>query len=311
MSDAAPVHSDPHAHAHPKHLAHHFDSPEQQYVSAKLGMWVFLGTEILMFGGLFCAYGVYRYSHPEVFEFAHVALDRVLGGINTAVLIASSFTMALGVRYSQLGQTKALCTCLILTILGGFGFMAIKSIEYKTKWEHHLFPGTMNVFNYSQEGKERPESLAHGGHADHPTTAPATMHAEAARLGPTTQKITLYSDPLAGTPDESRIKPPFVSPVGLGRAQVNEPAHGHVTFSELSTFDQARVNTFFSIYFCMTGLHGLHVMIGMGLITWVLIRARKGEFGPEYFTPVDIVGLYWHLVDLIWIFLFPLLYLIH
>src|SRR3954465_5022906 len=119
-----------HAHHHDPHLAHHFDTPDQQYTSGKLGMWMFLGTEILMFGGLFCAYSVYRHNHPEVFAFAHKALDPILGGINTVVLITSSLTMAWGVRAAQLNQKKTLVWCLILTILGGAGFMAIKSIEY-------------------------------------------------------------------------------------------------------------------------------------------------------------------------------------
>lgn len=306
MSDTATV--QPEAHDHPPHLAHHFDTPQQQYASAKLGMWVFLGTEILMFGGLFCAYGVYRYSHPEVFEFAHVALDRVLGGINTAVLIASSFTMALGVRCAQLGQKRALITCLIFTLLGGAGFMAIKTVEYKTKWEHHLFPGKMNVFNPGYAGDaSQPETLAHAGAHEQAPEAPATQPVAA----PTTQQLMLYADPLAGTPDEPKIKAPFITSIGIGRPRAPAPEHDIPTRSELTKLDQERISTFFSIYFCMTGLHGLHVLIGMALITWIMIRSAKGEFGPEYFTPVDMVGLYWHLVDLIWIFLFPLLYLIH
>src|SRR3954467_8139462 len=121
---------------HDPHLAHHFDTPEQQFASGKLGMWVFLATEILMFGGLFCAYSVYRHNHPDVFEVAHKALDKSLGAINTIVLITSSLTMAWGVRLAQLGKNKGLIITLILTILGGYGFMAIKTIEYKTKWEH-------------------------------------------------------------------------------------------------------------------------------------------------------------------------------
>src|SRR3954447_25792620 len=160
------------AHAHPPHLAHHFETPQQQYASAKLGMWVFLGTEILMFGGLFCAYGVYRHNHPEVFAFAHQALNATLGGINTAVLITSSLTMAMAVRYAQLGQKVPLMICLGCTILGGFGFMAIKSIEYHTKWEHHLFPGKYNVYNKDFRGDEKPPTdlaaLEHGHRAEAP-----------------------------------------------------------------------------------------------------------------------------------------------
>jgi cytochrome c oxidase subunit 3 len=237
-----------------------------------------------------------------------VALDRVLGGVNTAVLIASSFTMALGVRCAQLGQTRGLLVCLLLTLLGGAGFMGIKTIEYKTKWEHHLFPGKMNVFNPRYGGEAQvPETLHHSDTDTHETAMPTTHPA----IAPTTQQIALYSDPLAGTPDEPKIKPPFINPIGLGRARPPAPIHDIPLRSELTKLDQERIGTFFSIYFCMTGLHGLHVLIGMGLITWVAIRARKGIFGPAYFTTVDMVGLYWHLVDLIWIFLFPLLYLIH
>jgi cytochrome c oxidase subunit 3 len=303
------------AHAHSPHLAHHFDTPQQQYASAKLGMWVFLGTEILMFGGLFCAYGVYRHGHPEVFALAHRALDPVLGGINTVVLIASSFTMALAVRFSQLGKTRPLVMCLALTILGGFGFMAIKTIEYKAKFEHHLFPGRYNVYNAEFNGdSHKPEDPGHIDHSaaavsEHPEAADSREAAERASAAPTT-RLSLYVDPSAGTSDATKIKPNFADTPGLAAA-LPPGDHPHKLFSEMSPLDQKRMNTFFSIYFMMTGLHGLHVLIGMGLIGWVLIRARKGEFGPDYFTPVDLVGLYWHLVDLVWIFLFPLLYLIH
>jgi cytochrome c oxidase subunit 3 len=260
-----------------------------------------------MFGGLFCAYGVYRHGHPDVFIFAHQALNPVLGGINTAVLITSSLTMALAVRFSQLGQTRALITCLLLTILGGAGFMGIKTIEYKTKWEHHLFPGKYNVYNSEFKGDAaKPKDLAalERGHEGE-LAAPAVPASR-----PTTARSP-YADPLAGTPDEPKIKPTFVDPPGLATGRSIVEAREHPTLDSLSKFDQERVSTFFSVYFLMTGLHGFHVLIGIALLTWVLLRARRGEFGPQYFTPVDLVGLYWHLVDLIWIFLFPLLYLIH
>lgn len=305
MSEATPT-AHEHEH-HTPHLAHHFDTLAQQYASAKLGMWVFLGTEILMFGGLFCAYGVYRYSHPEVFSFAHRALDERLGAINTVVLISSSLTMALAVRFAQMGRKTPLLWCLALTILGGAGFMVIKSIEYETKWKHHLFPGTMNVFNQEFAGKEKPpETLKHGAEESAaPTTEPAK------EKEPTTQMAVMDIDPLHGTPDEPKIRPSFVDPPGLSEHHAAIVDEHDVTFSELSEHDRQSVNAFFSVYFMMTGLHGLHVLIGMGLISWIFVRATKGTFGPTYFTPVDLVGLYWHLVDLIWIFLFPLLYLIH
>src|SRR3954468_579598 len=138
---------DAHGNGHDPHLAHHFDTPEQQMASGKLGMWVFLATEILMFGGLFCAYSVYRHNHPDVFELAHQSLDKPLGAINTVVLISSSLTMAWGVRLAQLGKQRGLIICLILTILGGYLFMGIKAIEYKAKWEHHLGLGPTNRYD--------------------------------------------------------------------------------------------------------------------------------------------------------------------
>jgi cytochrome c oxidase subunit 3 len=398
MSHAAPnpaatVVAAHNGHHHDPHLAHHFDTPEQQYQSGKLGMWVFLATEILMFGGLFCAYSVYRHNHPDVFAFAHKALDPVLGGINTVVLIASSLTMAWGVRAAQLNQKRTLVLCLILTILGGAGFMAIKSIEYKAKWEHHLFPGsTMNVYNKGFKGEERPPiDLAalnaeghHGGHEASDTAAnPDTQrhtgaeHAGAAAAHKTSPagansnaaaRMAIV-DPNAGTPDEAKIKPNFAGPVGLA-PQADAAAHQHILYTDLDRIDRARVPTFFSVYFLMTGLHGFHVVVGMALMFWILLRSiapgqrvlawglavagtglffvylglllpshvclwagvavavvglliaaagmnrarhatGEGEFGPTYFAPVDFTGLYWHLVDLIWIFLFPLLYLIH
>src|SRR6476620_11380385 len=136
MSHAAPnpaatVIAAHNGHHHDPHLAHHFDTPEQQFASGKLGMWVFLATELLMFGGLFCAYSVYRHNHPEIFEFGHQYLDKKLGAINTIVLITSSLTMAWGVRAAQMGRNKVLAFCLILTLLGGAGFMCIKTIEYR------------------------------------------------------------------------------------------------------------------------------------------------------------------------------------
>jgi cytochrome c oxidase subunit 3 len=316
MSHAASDHAVDSAHAHSPHLAHHFNSPAQQYASAKLGMWVFLGTELLMFGGLFCAYGVYRYSHPEVFSFAHQALDPFWGGVNTMVLITSSLTMAMAVRYAQLGQRTPLLVCLALSILGGAGFMSIKYVEYKAKWEHHLFPGRFNVYNTEfahKDDVEKPQDLSslthHGEHQGE--SAPIPKARQPASAPTTKSRGWSYVDPLAGTNDEPKIKPNFADPVGLTAAQSAAPIQRHPTLNQLGALDQQRVNTFFSIYFCMTGLHGLHVLIGMALITWVLIRAWPGTFGPTYFTPVDLVGLYWHLVDLIWIFLFPLLYLIH
>ncbi len=262
---------------HPPHLAHHFSTPRQQFESGKLGMWIFLATEILMFGGLFCAYAVYRGNHPEIFIYAHQFLDKWLGGVNTVVLICSSLSMAWAVRAAQLNQRRLTAVCLVLTILGGLGFMGIKYVEYRAKWQHGLLWG----------------KYYHPHEHDHPAgaqTAPATAVAPPAPASP-------------NSPDDPRIAPAAVGPTGLAFPETIVDPH---TLAE-----PHNVRIFFSVYFMMTGLHGIHVLVGLGLIIWILVRTLKGHFSSTYFIPVDLVGLYWHLVDLIWIFLFPLLYLIH
>lgn len=301
------IHTDPHGGDnghHDPHVAHHFETADQQYTSGKLGMWMFLGTEVLMFGGLFCAYAVYRHNHPEVFEYAHQYLDRKLGAINTLVLITSSLTMAWGVRAAQMGNRKLLVPLLALTILGGAGFLGIKSIEYSRKWKEHIFIGSGNEF-YADKGETDGKAITaleeDALHAKEPEVAAvAVMKVEPDAV-----------DPNAGTPDAATIKAPNITPAGLASEEAKQPAESHLVYKELNKQDRHRVYTFFAVYFFMTGLHGIHVLVGMALITWIMIRAMKNEFGPRYFTPVDLVGLYWHLVDLIWIFLFPLLYLIH
>ncbi|GAB4315835.1 MAG: cytochrome c oxidase subunit 3 family protein [Candidatus Zixiibacteriota bacterium] len=208
---------------HPTHLQHHFADSVQQKESAKLGMWVFLLTEVLLFGGLFLAYAVYRAWYPDMFYNAHLELDVWLGGTNTIVLITSSLTMALAIRSVQLNKSKQGAALLVMTLLLAATFLVIKYFEYSHKIHLGQLPG----------------------------------------------KYYTYT--------------------GL------EGTNPHI---------------FFSLYFMMTGLHGLHVLVGMGLITWVLIRTLRGTFSSAYYTPVEMTGLYWHLVDLIWIFLFPLFYLI-
>jgi cytochrome c oxidase subunit 3 len=291
-----------HAHHHDPHLAHHFETPDQQYTSGKLGMWMFLGTEVLMFGGLFCAYAVYRHNHPEVFEYAHQYLDKNLGALNTIILITSSLTMAWGVRAAQMGKKGLLVALLALTILGGAGFMVVKTIEYSTKWKHHLFIGSGNDFYGDAADTTKKDAVN--------KLEEEELHANegAAAPGPVTKVEPDPVDPNAGTPDAATIKAPNITPAGLS---VKEAGAEKLVYADLNKHDRHRVYTFFAIYFMMTGLHGVHVLVGMALIAWILYRAAKGEFGPSYFTPVDLVGLYWHLVDLIWIFLFPLLYLIH
>ena len=327
------IHHD--SHGHSPHLAHHFDTTEQQISTGKLGMWCFLATEILMFGGLFVAYAVYRHNHPDVFLFAHKSLNTNLGAINTVVLLLSSFTMAMAVRAAAMNNRKQLKMLLILTFLGGIGFMGIKSKEYYDKWNKDLFPGAMNVFNTAfDKGTEVDTIKAKDKSIDyieaHGVPAPgqaipaantgkdldgaqsegaqsegayaAGMHSAAA-----VQPVGWnYKDPNAGTSDAAKIVPPQSIPAGMAVENIGPKI---VHYSDLSAGDRKNVNTFFSIYFMMTGLHAIHVIIGMGVIAWLYFRAN--EFSSEYFAPVDLGGLYWHLVDLVWIFLFPLLYLIH
>ncbi|MGD0462442.1 MAG: cytochrome c oxidase subunit 3 family protein [Tepidisphaeraceae bacterium] len=303
------THSHGHGARHDPHLAHHFDTPEQQFTSAKLGMWVFLGTEILMFGGLFCVYSIYRHNHPLVFKFAAEAyLSVPLGVLNTIILITSSLTMAWGVRAAQLNQKKLLMTCLVLTLLGAAGFLVVKSIEYTKKWDEHVWVGRWNKYNADNNASYRVAPPAQ------PTTRSAAVIAP-----PPVSAGTGVADANAGT-DVSQIKPRYDYPLSQSiqapqaketTSEKDSAQDPDVRYRQLSDSDQWRVNTFFSCYFLMTGLHGIHVVVGMGLITWILMRSLRNDFSSEYFTPVDLVGLYWHLVDLIWIFLFPLLYLIH
>jgi cytochrome c oxidase subunit 3 len=218
----APVRHEPAAQE--THLRHHFATPEQQMDASTLGMWTFLITEVLFFGGMFAAYAVYRGMYPAAFASTSRYMDVVLGGTNTAVLICSSLTMALSVRAAQLSKRRDLILFLILTMIFGTIFLWIKWIEWHSKWVEHLVPG----FNFQYD------------------------------------------------------QPQFVH-----NAQI-----------------------LFFLYFAMTGMHALHMIIGVGLLTFLLVQALRHVFHAHYFAPVEMIGLYWHFVDIVWIFLFPLLYLI-
>jgi cytochrome c oxidase subunit 3 len=206
-----------------RQVSHHFEHADQEFDSCKMGMWLFLLTEILLFGGLFVAYVVFRSWHPETWEAGASHLDWKMGAVNTAILIASSLTMALAIRQAQLNDKKGTVILLLSTVLLGAGFLVVKYFEYSGKFSHGIFPG---ADNYIFPGKH--------------------------------------------------LSNEFI---------------------------------YFSIYYCMTGLHVIHVILGLGAILWLSVRASKGHFYSGYYTPVEVIGLYWHLVDLIWIFLFPLLYL--
>ncbi len=204
-------------------LQHHFTTADQQADATKIGMWLFLVTEILLFGGLFVGFAIMQSLHREAFVAAHHHLDRLLGFINTVVLLTSSYTMVMAVHSARTDRRKRVIIYLLLTLICAGVFLGIKYIEYSHKFHEGLLPGRF----YSHQGDAVPGQFM-----------------------------------------------------------------------------------FFSFYFMMTGLHGIHILAGMVVIAWVLRRAIRGDFSHGYFTPVDMVGLYWHLVDLIWIYLFPLLYLI-
>ena len=218
--------SESHLHEETLALREQFDTAAQQKDASTLGMWIFLITEVMFFGGMFLAYTVYRRVYPDVFAIASGSLDVYIGAANTVVLLCSSLTMVLAVRAAQLGKSKAIVLFLILTLILGDVFLGVKAYEWDQKFVEHHIPGSSFHF----------EGIA---------------------------------------PDQQ------------GHAQL-----------------------FFSLYFAMTGLHALHMVIGAGMLIYLIVHARKGRYTTEYNTPVDLIGLYWHFVDVIWIFLFPLLYLI-
>ncbi|MFN8177188.1 MAG: cytochrome c oxidase subunit 3 family protein [bacterium] len=299
---------------HSPNLAHHFDTPTQQFESGKLGMWLFCGTELLMFGGLFCAYTIFRATHPEVFHYGHQFLDKKLGAINTVVLICSSFTMANGVRAAQMGRRTLLAVMLSLTLLCAAGFLGIKYVEYSAKFQHGLLWGKRY---HHVDGAEHESPGAAPGAAEKAspagsagTAAPATANASAASPGTASAasapsagaKASGTPPPGAAGADRSVLPSAAPAPEGLAAPAASSAPH------EIPAPPNPQL--FFGIYFAMTGLHGIHVLAGMVVITWLLVGTLRGRYGPDYFTPVDLVGLYWHIVDMIWIFLFPLFYLI-
>jgi cytochrome c oxidase subunit 3 len=308
------------AHEDRPELQHHFETPTQQFESGKLGMWLFLATEILLFGGLFCAYAVYRANHPEVFVYASQYLSRTWGGINTLVLIFSSLTMAWAVRAAQLGKRKQLVTLLSLTLLCAFGFLGIKYVEYQDKWRHGLLPGVHYQPHHEDEGHgeaaapgEEAANAGETGHDEEASGAGEAAGQETEAAPAETAPAAPAEGALEPAEERSQILPPPPGPAGLApepEAAAEAGDGGSPGKGEDEGEGPTNVHIFFGVYFLMTGLHGVHVLAGMVVIGWLIRRSIRGDFGSNYFTPVDLGGLYWHLVDLIWIFLFPLLYLI-
>ena len=222
-----------HHEAHSPALLHHFADAQQQKNAASLGMWLFLVTEIMFFGGMFCAYLIYRLTYFNAFAAGSQQLNIWMGGINTAVLIVSSVTVVLAVKAAEAGKRKLLVGYLVVTVLLGMTFLVIKGFEYAEKFEKHHVPGP--TFNFTEKFDDNGKQI----------------------------------------------------PVNPKEAEL-----------------------FFSLYFVMTGMHALHMIIGCGLFSTLAVLAWKGHYTANYFTPIENGGLYWHLVDIIWIYLFPLLYLI-
>ena len=321
---AIPAHPEPaaggHGHGHDGHdghhghseypfLAHHFETPAQQFDSGKLGMWLFLATEVLFFGGLFAAYAVLRFKNPEVFAYSANYLDTIMGGINTCVLIVSSLTMALAVRFAQTDKIKAMIVCLVLTFMGAIGFMVIKYFEYTHKIHDHLVWGP--TFYVPPD-----EAVAKDVNTPPAAEPAAASTFESVALTEASPVAAMFTLPPA---EATVIAKAPVGPSGLaddlGKPTIPPAYPETAEKTALKHLEDPKmpVNThqFFAIYYAMTGLHGIHVVIGMVVIGWLIWRGLKGHFGSKYFTPVDLGGLYWHVVDLIWIFLFPLFYLIH
>ena len=383
-------HGHEHDHDHPTFLAHHFDTPEQQFDSGKLGIWLFLVTEVLFFSGMFCAYAIFRALRPEVFEGCSQFLNTKLGAINTGVLLFSSLTMAWAVRCSQLEQHKGLVGTLAATLSCAMIFLGVKSIEYSHKWGMGLLPAGLFAYDPSNpHPTDHPNYLmyicipfaialagvllwlvvsAGFGNKMHvamamPLTVVCLCFFVGVGLGmvlesgdETAEHIDVHADPngLASAPvmleaekaaaaeaapaiaasgamvsvDESvlEILAGDASNTGVtsglnaleqqnaaaGTSTItgDEAVVGAITTTEIDVMTPTTAGVFFSIYYCMTGIHAIHILAGIGVLVWLLVRAVRLDFNRQYFGPVDYVGLYWHLVDLIWIYLFPLLYLI-
>jgi len=231
-----------------------FQTLDQQKETATLGMWVFLVTEILFFGGLFLAYTINRHAFSTAFGIGGNMLDLTLGAANTVVLILSSLTMAMAVWSATTSKKSLVTIFLILTLALGGVFLGVKVVEYKQKFDHHLIPGHNFDISYCVKNPS----------------------------------------PACGTPAE------------LAKEE-KEIEEGLKVDPDLN----AHAQLYFSLYFGMTGLHALHMVIGAGLLLWLIVQSAKRRFDANYNTPVENIGLYWHFVDIVWIYLFPLLYLIN
>ncbi len=351
---SATAHAD--EHQHHRFQAHHFETAEQQFQAGKLGMWLFLATEVLFFSGMFCAYAVFRAAHPEVFEKAAEFLNPTLGAANTLVLLASSLSVAWAVRCAQLGKQSGLLSNLIFTMVCAGIFMGVKAVEYSLKWKEGLlwrgkFTWTDGAHPDLTSTHEMLYSfgLTLAGIGAALIVAGLILGAKSVgtrwaffALGATVlgaaggcligNVYTAWEQHDEQTHGEhSEV---FEDAHALGLEEVaEEEVHAEEAESEDVVEGQTDAEApaatvvqemaaeyggegpkfpgvFFSIYYAMTGVHAIHILAGIGVFVWIVSRAARGHFEPNYYGPVEYTGLYWHLVDLIWIYLFPLLYLI-
>ena len=281
---------------HEPGLQHQFDDMGQQEESVSIGMWLFLVQEIMFFGGLFTVYLVFRSKYPMAFAAGSNHLDVVMGFVNTLVLIVSSLTMALTVYYAQKGNRSMQMILIVLTMIFGATFLGVKAVEYTDKFNHALVP----VTGLNKKVKESHDS-AHSATQEKPcwehaeggehtyvnphgefqwTDCSLVRYAQKNNFLTSAEKIGYFSEPYTdqASPDPNKFR------------------------------DKVRI--YFWIYFVMTGLHALHMVVGLGLMLWLLWTAFKGYYSADYYMPVEMSGLYWHFVDIVWIFLFPLLYLL-
>ncbi len=275
-----------HAADHPPYQQHYFRNMVQQSQSTLLGIWLFMAQEIMFFGGLFAAYAWNRAAYPEAFVLGSRLMAVGIGAFNTVVLIASSFTIVLAVNAARHGQKNKIILWFVATLIFGGAFLGIKKVEYAAKFEKHVVPGALGT---------APFDLAYGFAKDY-SHNPEPYEAE----------------------EENGF--PKVAPGTFDAAHAD--SHGHKHFEKgapgsrdyfasiISKENQKAAAIYFSLYFAMTGMHALHMVIGVGLAIWIMILAKKGVFSPGYYPHVEYFGLYWHCVYIVWIFLFPLLYLI-
>ncbi len=369
---AAEDHEHGHDHDHPAFLAHHFDTPEQQFDSGKLGIWIFLVTEVLFFSGMFCAYAIFRMLRPEVFEGCSQFLNTQLGAINTGVLLFSSLTMAWAVRCAQTEEHQKLTVLLASTLSCGMIFLGVKAVEYSHKWSMGLMPGKFFSFdpanphpeggpnyllwlslpfavlaigtivwwiasfargNAFQAACAKPLTVVclcffvgiglgivlESGEVVHASDADHVEHVAIEESAGGSDGLISAGSPVlqrlaaeetnSGVQSELRARQTQSDLVGR-EAAAGAPLTEQVFDSPEDVLTPRRAGVFFGIYYCMTGIHAIHIIGGLGVLVWLLIRSIRKEFNRQYFGPVDYAGLYWHLVDLIWIYLFPLLYLI-